>query len=160
MNFKCKNCKIGKNHHAKELCEKCYHKERNKTYFKNPRVKERIKIYNKKYRKENPEKIKALKKKWNKENPNKVFLMNKKQREKGGEELLQKKREYSSRPEVKARIRENYDGSYYREKRKNLGWRLSKNLSRAIWGSIKGKKEGIKWNVLVGYAEKDLKKHL
>ena len=58
MIFKCKNCGTSDNKHAKELCEKCYHKKWFNEYCVKQEVKKRQMDYNKNWRRKNPERVK------------------------------------------------------------------------------------------------------
>jgi len=49
---------------------------------------------------------------------------------------------------------------YFEKKKKEIGFRLSLNISRGIWQSLKGSKNGEHWELLTGYTLGDLKKHL
>jgi len=57
------------------------------------------------------------------------------------------------------KIRE-YHRDRMREQRKNPRFRLDRNMSIAIWESLKGRKNRKSWQKLSGYTLKDLIKHL
>lgn len=96
--------------------------------------------------------LKCAKRQWESDN-----LENGKKRKKqwlqGNPEYL---KQYIRRPEVKAHRRE-----YQKRLRgENLKFRLDQNMCNFIRQSLKGKKAGRKWEILVGYSLKDLMSHL
>ena len=57
--------------------------------------------------------------------------------------------------------RKIYNRKYQREKlRNNLIYRLSHNIRKSVWYSLKGNKNGKHWEDLVGYTQEDLRRHL
>ena len=161
MIFKCKNCGTSDNKHAKELCEKCYHKKWFNEYCVKQEVKKRQMDYNKNWRRKNPERVKELRRKWDKENPEKKKEMDKKYREENRDRLLRQKREYSQRLDVKERRRKSgYGKRYYHRKIKDPTWRLNHNIHIEVWRDLKKNKRNINWEKLVGYTKEDLIKHL
>ena len=86
---------------------------------------------------------KQYNKQWKKDNPEKM-------------------REYSLRYYFKNKERIKY---YHREYMRNKSktdphFRLNHHMRKAIGETLKGKKKGKKWTILVGYTIKDLKNHL
>jgi len=49
---------------------------------------------------------------------------------------------------------------YVKKRRSTLKWKLDNRMASSISRSLKGNKKGRKWESLVGYTVKDLKKHL
>ena len=63
----------------------------------------------------------------------------------------------------KIKYREKYlkrEKEYEKNKRKNPSYRLSSAISRQIWGFLKGKKSGRKWETFIDYTFDELKKHI
>ena len=99
------------------------------------------KEYDKKYREEHKEERKKNWDRW--------YLEHKKER---NEYKKQYRSEYSDR---------EYQKQYYHKKYKHsLKYQINRNIRRAIDLSLKGNKNGRHWEDLVGYALKDLIKHL
>lgn len=74
------------------------------------------------------------------------------------EEGIKYQKEYRIKNKEKINKKEN---EYLRNKRKtNIGYRLKKNISRAINHSLRGRKNGRHWEILVGYTQKELYDHL
>lgn len=76
-----------------------------------------------------------------------------------------KNRERSNaiKKEYKIRNRDKYLAScreYSKRKRLDPQYRLSRNISKSIWESMKGNKVKRKWESIVGYTSEQLKYHL
>lgn len=126
----------------------------------------------KQYRRKNRDAVRERAKKWRKANSDKCYGYTKKWVEKNKDVVAKRKREY--RLKNKDKIAE-YERRRYLENRKKLNrqsWkRVCKNptikLARCVSRSIRmslirsgGKKNGYKWETLVGYSLNDLMQHL
>ncbi len=123
-------------------------KEKTKEYYK--KNKEKIKAKNKKWSERNPGKVKKSRNKWYENNSeyNKEYYIN------NSEEIKENTKKYQQKNRWKIR-------GYKNERYKNdIIFRLNHNISGAIKQSLKGNKRGRKWETLVRYTLKDLKKHL
>lgn len=146
-----------------------------KDYYKKnkEKLKEKMRIYGTKWYKENKEKIQKLHREYYKNNKEKESQRYKKIYQRNKEEILEKSKEYywKNRDEVCYRHRKynkehkekllQYKGRWQKHRRKtNPKYRLDENMGRAVWACLKNKKSGQGWESLVGYALKDLIKHL
>lgn len=127
--------------------------------------KERIAIRSKEYSQKNKERLKILsrkyserRKKWKKDNADKIRVQNSEYRKKNRE----KRNEYNRLWRLK-----NLDSSrkwhneWQRNRRKNsVQIRLALNISTSISHALRGKKNRVDWEKLVGYTVTDLMKHL
>lgn len=120
-------------------CTKCT-SEYSRQYYHSDKAKE--------YRAENTEKIKAQKRE-----------SGKKYRRENAEKLRLKKKEYYNNYYKEAR--RDRINEYAKERRKSGKiCKLNKNISLAIWRSLKNGKNGSYWEGLLGYTLDDLKQHL
>ncbi len=92
---------------------------------------------------ENKNELLAKQKTYYKEHPEKKREQDRKYFENNKDKIMEKKKEY---------IKNKY--------KTDPSFRLRKLVSRAIWGILKGKKEGKSWLKFVGYNLTDLMKHL
>ena len=135
----CKNGHVDKRYSNTGICYSCKRENMAKDYEKN---KERIAECNKKSYSKNKEKRNKTSLEWAKKN-----------REKSNE--IKKKSKLKHKEKTKSSARE-----YQKRKRKDNSFRLSKNLSKAIWECLKGKKSNKNWEDFVSFTLQDLKLHL
>jgi len=145
-------------------------KRRRREYYKKYREKNIIKCleYSKKYRQDNPEYYKKYRRKYYLDNidrikdrvgeyqlkhPNKRKEADKKYRETHKEKIKKYKKEWCKNNPEKIK---NASKIY----RNNPIYKLNHNISNAISTSLHGKKDGLHWEELVGYTQKDLRNHL
>lgn len=125
------------------------------------------KEYDKRYRikiKTIPEKLEAQRKyareysrEWRKKNPEKEKEYQKKSKlKRRGIDAELYKIWAKDNPE---KIRKN-NRKYYNKKKNDLHFRIDNNMRSLIWQSLKGKKNGRRWESLVGYTLEYLIKHL
>lgn len=115
---------------------------------------EQAKKYNKEYRQENREKISKYNRQYYKANKEKKKKYDKKYRFKNGGKIKKRIREW--RQENKKQIYERRKNRY----RNDMRFKLNKNISTAIWQSLKGNKGGNHWEPIVGYTLQDLTNRL
>ena len=116
--------------------------------------------YKRKWKKDNADKMKSYRKKWNKKNPGYQKKYQEKYQRKY--EKVKYKKEYSEkyRKDNIRKIRK-YRREYENMRRKiDLKFKLNSNFTRAVAKSLKGHKNGRRWEILVGYSCNDLIKHL
>ena len=119
---------------------------------------EKVRNKAKKWREDNPEKYKQQMKKWAEENSDKIKKDSKKYRENHKKEAKKYAKKYQQENKIKLR---KYQKKWMREKLQNDPvFRLNNNMRRDIGRSLKGNKNGQKWESLVGYDTKQLKEHL
>jgi len=124
----------------KEKEQRLLNPEKYKTYAKKyyAKNKEKIKETVKKYRIANPEKIAAAKKLWVPKNPEKYKETRKKWR--------------TENPEKIKAIRRKHE--------QTIGYKINHSMRRSIGLSIKGNKDGRRWEDLVGFTFAQFKKHM
>ena len=123
----------------------------------------KIKKYDAEYRKKNREKL--LEKKLIHYNKNKekykawyqnYYKLNKSRLNSRPEKKEAAKKWRKNNPEKLRKIKRNL----YLKNRKQINWRLSSNMSRAIYTSLKNNKKNKHWEDIVGYSLNELKIHL
>ena len=108
--------------------------------------------------KNNPETYKAIQRRSYAKLPKSVVLA---RANKWKEKNVEKSKEVKRKSKAKHRIKNNKkEAARMREKRKNPLWRLSKNLSKAIWVCLKHNKAGKSWKTFVSFTPEELIKHL
>ena len=148
---KCKKGRFGIN----LICKVCNCADRKEYYIKN---REKCNKHTQKWAKANPEKRKKTDQRYRKKHPDKI------------RKLFQEwcKKNPDKKNQIDMRWRKNNYGKYLKymsrwkkEKRNsNPKFKLNNNMATAIWQSLKGNKNGRKWESLVGYTLNKLKKHL
>lgn len=132
---------VDKRYVGTKICYKCKVERNKKSKMNNPEVYKAI--AKKAYDNTPKEVISARANNWKRKNPEKVKEIKKRNKN--------KHREKYNKAEA-LRIK---------EKRKNDPlWGLSKNLSKAIWECLKGRKGGRSWKILVSFTIEELKIHL
>lgn len=159
-------------HNIKKYYQK--NKDSIKEYVKEYSSKNAIKINNKKkeYIAQNIDKIRKYKKEYTYKNKNKIAENYKEYYEKNKEKLHLYQKEYNLKNKIKIKVRTRkyltlnkrkiLDASYKRQKlafKNNPILKLKKNISTAIWLSIKKNKNG-SWLHLVDYTVEILRLHL
>lgn len=76
------------------------------------------------------------------------------------ERILRTNRKSNNRSPNFRKSKNNANKKWHQKKRKDPLFRLSRAIARQIWGFMKGRKEGRKWQRMVGYSFEDLKSHL
>lgn len=145
--LQCKQCKkeqISKNYQANIKEKKKYAQEYQQLN------QEKIKKYRKQYAIDNKKEVAAKRKKYYLINKNNILERNRRWRIKNSEKI----RAYK----IKTRDRERKRLNKSRQERSEL--RLNHTISTAIYRSLKGIKKGRKWQSLVGYTARELKRHL
>lgn len=135
----CKNGHCDKRYVNTDICYACKREQIKRDYDNHP---ERVTNTNKKSRKKHSDKHNKKSKEWVEKNPIKRKAITAKYRETHREDL----REYST--------------EYQKRKRKDPSYRISKNISKALWHWMKGGKAFRHWEDIVGYTVKDLIEHL
>ena len=150
-------------------------KEQTRKYQKRYRKenKEQMRKYQKRYRKENKEYTRKLQKRWYKANKEHLRKYQKKRRKENKEYIRKYQKRYQKankeyicklqkrwREANKDHVRKHH--RRYQKKRLNESpaYRLNDNISRGIYGALRGSKNGRHWETLVGYTLGDLVKHL
>jgi len=131
---------VGQRFNVTPVCKVCKSIRAKLYYVKN---KEKIKAVNTAYRNANRAKCNACNKKWRKANPERADLYS-----------SAWKRANPEKAKEKRRIWEN------QKTETDPKFKLSCNMRRSIWDSLRGNKNGRHWEDLVGYTLNDLKKHL
>ncbi len=143
-------------------------------YQKNKeRINERMRLYGKKWYQENKERLQKKHKNYNQENKEKLAIYHKEWYQKNKERLLQQSKDYYQKKWESIQERHknynqenkenflNYKRKWQKYKRDTSPkYRLDENMGTAVWASLKRKKAGKKWEVLVGYTLKELVEHL
>ena len=98
-------------------------------------------------------------------NREKIREMHKLYRQQNSEKIKEYARTYMLRrePWLIRKMKEyqkEYNRNYSRKPCKDPKFRLNSNVRRSISEALEGKKEGRRWEMLVGYTLKDLMKHL
>jgi len=123
------------------------------------KTKEHRKSYQAAYYKKNKEKILIRHTIWNNIHKEEILKKEKAQRKKRKNEFKARRPLYYERNK-KCDVR-TYNNCWHRHKRKtDIKFRLNRNISRAISGSLRENKNGRHWENVVNYTIKDLKKHL
>jgi len=139
-------------------CKKCHHKK-SKEWLENnyskklawlEKNKEKMREYHKEYynklKNKNPERLKEknriLQSRWRKDNPEKAKERSNEWRGRNPQRLVEYMRKCN------------------KKRLKRVDYRISNSMRTGIWQAIKGRKEGRKWENLVGYTLEDLMKHL
>lgn len=112
---------------------------------------------NKRNRKNNPDKLKEISRRSYILNREKKLLYCKKWSEENKEKSNEIKKQWKIRNKDKVK---KYNHLYNKKKRENPYFRLSKNISKAIWECLKGNKNHKSWLIYVDYSLDDLIKHL
>jgi hypothetical protein len=166
-------------------CRKCYsedatifrnnnveklRKDRKKRYDANP---EKKRESSRRFRKENPDKIKAQNKKsyeirdkiktkkkekeWREKNPEKARRYSHNYYENNKVHVIEKTKKWHLENREKAN---ELSRLYQRKIRNTITGNLNNRISSGISRSLKNGKDGARWEELVGYTVRDLKKHL
>jgi hypothetical protein len=98
------------------------------------------------------------KKQWHEENKEYVIIKNRNWYSKNKE--IQYKRHKKWRKENKEIVNKSARELMARKCDEDPKFRLNKNMRTAIWRSLKGNKNGARWELLVGYTTEQLKEHL
>lgn len=123
--------------------------------YKNPQKKKEHNII---YYQNNRKKIISASEKWAQENSEKRKEYIKRYKKENREKILEDMRKYSQENKKK---KSEYDKKYRVKKSKtDVKYRLDKIIACSIRIALKGKKEGRKWEGLVGYTIKNLMEHL
>jgi len=162
---------------TKEELKKCRHeyylinkerlnKKSKQYYLAN---KERIDNQNKEYAEKHKKELQEYRKRWyveNKENrkdyyadwydknKEKLYAYQKEYSENNKELIKQRKRKYNQ--EHKEQQNENARN----RRHNNPSIKINDSIRKGIWKSLKGNKNGLHWELIVGYTLKDLIKHL
>jgi hypothetical protein len=174
---KCSDCGEEKNvddfMKGRAQCRKCRNRVKNVWQQNNP---ERIKKYKEKrieidreymrnflrnYRISQPEKVRNAQKKYYNKNKEISIQKTKEWRHKNIEKARQHGRDsYQRRKLSNPEKLKQYQREYCRKLRENPIIKLHMRMSTGIRKSLQGKKNGFKWETLVGYTRKQLAKHL
>ena len=143
---------------TREYNRQWYLKNKEKYKERYKKHKKKLDEYLRQWRKNNKEKTKEYDKQYCLRNPEKVKERHKKYRRENKEKRNQYTREYylKNKKEVNKK-----SGQYKKERRKtDLKFRLNANMASTISSEMGSRKQGRKWQDLVGYSLKDLIKHL
>ncbi|KKM21063.1 hypothetical protein LCGC14_1639150, partial [marine sediment metagenome] len=155
-----------------------YLKEYQKEYRQNN--KEKLKTSGKKYYEQNSRKIGIYAKEYRRDNKERLEVRAKEYRQNNKEKISVQKKEYrqANKENIKEYRRNNKEmlqaifkeyrqnnkekrNKYERDRRTNgPGIRINHTISTSIYHSLKGNKEGRRWESLVGYTLKQLRTHL
>ena len=139
------------------ICKECA-----KKYAKKYRENNSEKI--KRYKEDNREKLRKVNRKWVKDNREKVRKYKENNLEKIKE--YQKKWKKDNCEKIKEWIGENlekvkeYRRKHYIKVSNTLSYRINDTIRSGIRYSLKGNKNGMHWETLVGYTKEDLIEHL
>lgn len=136
----CKNSHVDKRYVNTGICYSCKNLQNKRNNKNNP---ESCKIINKKQYEKNKNKILEYSKNWSKNNPEKRKLILKKNKEKHKFKYLQQSKDYNKR-----------------KRKEDPFWRISKNMSKAIWECLKNNKNQLSWIKFVDYSLEELIFHL
>jgi len=146
----CKECtKIRTKNYYNKNSELC--KDRNRKWIRNN--KDKWDSINKNYRINNKEKCSLATKKWQEENPVKVKEINILNHTKNKDKEAEQHKIWAENNPDK--IRKYSNDRYYRNKDK-MDAKINKNISKHMWESLKGNKNGRHWELLVGYTLEQL----
>ena len=148
----CKQCNSIKNKEYRDNNKKHY-KELWEEYKETDICKHR----GKRYYRANKEKCLLACKKWRGDNLDKVKEQRKLNNIKYKEKYTRQHKIWSENNPDK--IRKYSNDRYYRNKDK-IDAKINKNISKHMWESLKGNKQGSHWEILVGYTLNDLQIHL
>jgi hypothetical protein len=121
--------------------------------------KDKLNEINKNYRLNNKDKCTLASKKWKDENPDKVKtakIIYRSNPEKVELELKSHKIWLKNNPD---KVRKYSSNRYYKNRDK-IDAKINKNISKHMWESLKGNKNGWHWESLVGYTLQNLIDHL
>lgn len=135
----CKNNHIDKRYVNTGICYGCKRKQNIKCNHNNP---ETLKAISRRSYENNIEKKTKYSKDWVEKNRKRSNNIKKAYKERNRKEYLE------------------YCRAYMKRKRLDPSYRISKNLSKAIWASLKGKKEGKTWLSFVDFTIEDLIKYI
>ena len=136
-------------------CRACANKQRKKYIQENKSI-----IYEKQraYRKNNSEKFSGYSRDWRKRNPEKANTACREWRERNHNSVIDRSRKYYQDNKEKEG---NRTRKYFKWAYKNRPeFKLRHRISCGIRKSLKKDKDNRKWQTLVGYTVRDLKKHL
>lgn len=136
----CKNQHFDRRYTNTGVCYACKRLQNQRHYLENP---ESCKERNKRSNIKNKENVYKAQRKWVENNKERVRLTKRKNK-------LKHKLKYSEAE--KERIK--------KKRVENPSWRLSKNMSKAIWECLKNKKNQTSWLKFVDYSLEDLIDHL
>lgn len=120
--------------------------------------KKRVQLLHRTYYQNNKERVRQYHKEWYQKNKERILLQTKQYYQKNQGKIQQRHKNYNQKNKEKIL---QYKGEWQKYQRKtNPRYRLDENMGTAIWVSLKKKKGGQKWKVLVGYALENLIKHL
>jgi hypothetical protein len=128
--------------------------------------KEKLREYRKEYDAKNSEKINKRAKIHYLKNRDRMLEKARKYRLAHPEKYIAYHREYAEKNKEKLREYRQSDHAKKIEtaakkrRREDPKYRLNANFSKAVWESMKGNKNGNRWEKMVGYSIKDLKLHL
>lgn len=153
LNPSCKDCSKEQNRRnylkhcdERKLAQKVYYKKNS----------EQCRAYAKQYVNDNKVLLSAKSKEYYKNNKALINEQTLAYYEKNKESLQEKHKEYCKKPEVKAALNRR---ARYRYKH-DIMFRLNTNIRNEMNRSLKGFRKGKRWEGLVGYTLKDLKKHI
>lgn len=109
--------------------------------------------YSRRWYKKNIEKVKAYKSRYRTINKDKIAIQTRKWRNKNPDWQRNWNKSHSEQRQLSAR-------KAARKKRATAMGKLNNNMASAIWRSLNGNKNFIKWEALVGYSLSELKAHL
>jgi hypothetical protein len=138
----CKNNHLDKRYTNTGICYQCKRDINKRNRINNIiSCKQRSKRNYEKHKNDESYKIRA--KKWILNNKEKVKIIKQKNKQKYKTKYLEKEK-------IRNKVKRKYNPFY----------KLSKNMSKAIWDWLKGNKNYRHWETLVGYTMNDLKSHL
>jgi hypothetical protein len=149
-----------------KVCTKCedlkpwgkFHKDKKGRFGVKPKCKVCNCLDATNYQKENPEQCNERSRKWAEENPEKIKLTNQKWYKKNHAKV--KKNSMAWRKRNPDKYLKNVSG-WQKEKRKSdPKFKLKCQMSVSICLSLKGNKNGRKWEGIIGYTLNQLKKHI
>lgn len=120
------------------------------------------------YKKNNPDRIRAIARNWRKINIENCRAYGRKNYQKHRAKILEYQKKYGkqNREEISIRRRKYTQknktkrNEYVKQCRKDPMVKLKHYISTVIRHSLRGNKNGQKWEILVGYTLQDLRKHL
>lgn len=126
-------------------------REANRKYYQKNKGKilEVVKKYNRKNKKQKVE----YDKKYYRRNRKRISVRGKKYYRKNREHILTKSKNYS-------KTHKKEYNEYIKKRLENSKWKLNHSVSNLIRMSLKNRKDGYRWEQLVGYTLKDLMRHL
>ncbi len=122
------------------------------------RNKRRIQLLHRKYYRKNKERVQRYHKRWYRKNKGKLLQCSKEYYQKNKKGTQLRHRDYNRKNKTKIL---GYKRKWQKHTRKiNPKYRLDENMGSAICRSLKDKKAGRKWEILVNYDLEELMKHL